>query len=340
MFFKPIPFLFIVILFTACGNKEEKKSQQTPVKVGILTIQRSNLPEELTYSGTIEPDNTAQIGFAVSGVINNVAVEEGQVVKQGQLLASIDATEYNNALAIASAGLEQAEDMYNRLNELYNKGSLPARDYIDVKTKLAQAKANKSINVKHISDSRLYSPISGIITEKKIEKGSTAAPGIPAFTIIKTDIVYAKISVPESEVGALKHGTEAGVFIRTLNDSITGKITIINPQADAISRTYSVKIQLNNNDGKLLPGMIADVSINTGRSINTITIPATAVVRDADNITYVFIANEQRKAVRKRITAGMLTGKNDIVVLEGLKDGEQVITAGQSTLKDGSVLSF
>jgi RND family efflux transporter MFP subunit len=338
MFFKPINFFTLAVLFTACANSEEKKPQQAAVKVTLLAVHANNQTQELTYSGTIEPDNTAQIGFAVSGVVNNIMVEEGQTVRQGQLLASIDATEYINALAIADAGLVQAEDMYNRLNELYNKGSLPAKDYIDIKTKLAQAKANKSINTKHITDSRLYAPMSGIITEKKIEKGSTAAPGIPAFTIIKTDVVYAKISVPESEVGALKQGRDALVFIPTLSDSATGKISIINPQGDAVSRTYAVKIKLGNAHGELLPGMIANVKINTGKVTNAITIPAKSVVRDADNITYVFVANEQHKAVRRRITAGMISGTDDIIVVDGLRDGEQVIVAGQSMLKDGSAL--
>ena len=333
--------LFIItVLLTACGSRDKKTTGEAPVKVSAIKIHTRPQPEVLAYSATIEPDNTAQIGFAVAGVVNNVQVEEGQTVTQGQLLASIDATEYSNALAIANAGLEQAQDMYNRLDGLYSKGSLPAKDYIDIKTKLAQAKANKSINEKHINDSRLYSPISGIITEKKIERGSTSAPGIPAFTIIKTDVVYAKISVPESEVGNLQKGRDAMVFIPTLHDSITGKITIINPQGDAVSRTYAVKVKLVNTGARLLPGMIADVKINTGRSANSILIPAVSVVKDADDITYVFVVNEQHRAMRKRITVGAVTGSNEVQVLDGLHDGDQVVIAGQSSLRDGNSLSF
>lgn len=338
--FKPVSFFIIATALTACGSKEIKQPQTTPVKVSVLQVQKSDIARELVYSGTIEPDNTAEIGFAVSGVVNNIAVEEGQLVKQGQLLASLDATEYSNALAIANAGLDQAEDMYTRLNTLYEKGSLPAKDYIEIKTKLAQAKANKLISAKHIADSRLYAPITGIITARRIERGSAAAPGVPAFTIIKTDMVYAKVTVPESEVGALKQGGSAMVFIPSLNDSATGKITIINPQADASSRTYSVKIKLNNQQGRLLPGMLAAINLHTGSTVSALTIPATSVVRDADDITYVFIANAQHKAVRKRITVGALTGKNDVVVTAGLNGGEQVVTAGHSNLKDGTAISL
>ncbi|WP_157305973.1 efflux RND transporter periplasmic adaptor subunit [Chitinophaga tropicalis] len=337
---RPASLIFLIAFCSSCGHKEEKQTSQVPVKVSISTIQRNDMPQIFSYSGTIEPDNTAQVGFAVSGIINGIYVQEGQLVKQGQLLATIDATEYSNALAIANAGLEQAEDLYARLNGLYEKGSLPAKDYIDIKTKLAQAKANKSINAKHIADSRLYAPITGIITEKKIEKGSTAAPGIPAFTIIKTDLVYARMSVPESEIGALQPGTVAKVFVPTLNDTITGKVSIINPQADAVSRTYIVKIKLDNSTNRLLPGMLTDISIVTGRQQAAIAIPATAVVRDADDLTYVFVANGENKAIRKRISTGRLTGASQVVITEGLNEGDKLITAGQTQLKDGSAISF
>jgi membrane fusion protein (multidrug efflux system) len=329
-----------IVFFASCKSKEEKTAAIAPLQVTVQTVQASSGTQQLNYSGTIEPDNTAQIGFAVSGVVNMVSVQEGQFVKQGQLLASIDASEYVNGLAIANAGLQQAEDLYKRLSELYEKGSLPERDFIDIKTKLAQARANKSINEKHIADSRLYAPMSGIVTAKLAVRGSTAAPGVAAFTIVKTDEVYAKVSVPESEIGSIQKGKPASIFIPTLNDSLNGVISIINPQADAASKTYSVKIRLYNSAGKLLPGMIANVSINTSKKASLITIPATAVVRDADDISYVFVANINKKAVRKRVTTGALAGSNGVTVTQGLQAGETIVTEGQSKLKDGAAISF
>lgn len=335
---KSVSLVILVAVLISCG-KEEKKSEATSVKVEVLQVSKSNYSQSLAYSGTLEPENTAQVGFSVPGVINNIAVQEGQTIREGQLLASIDATEYSNALTIATAGLEQAEDMYKRLNELYEKGSLPAKDYVDIKTKVEQAKANKSINAKRIHDSRLLAPMSGIVTSKMIERGSVAAPGVPAFVIVKTDIVYAKITVPESEVGALTNGMEAGVFIPSIGDTVKGKITIINPLADAVSKTYSVKIKLINSTGRLLPGMIAKVKVNTGKRVDAITVPATAVVRDSDEITYLFVSNKEKKAVRKRITVEGLTGENQLIVT-GLHDGDNIVIAGQSRLKEGSALSF
>lgn len=331
---------FAPMLFLSCQNQETQKTAPAPINVTILEVKNTDTPQELSYSGTIEAENTAQIGFALPGTVNHIAVQEGQFVKKGQLLASIDATEYSNALDIANAGLKQAEDLYKRLTELYEKGSLPAKDYIDIQTKVAQAKASKRISAKHIADSKLYAPISGIISAKLVEMGSTAAPGLPAFSIVKTDLVYAKIAVPETEVGNMRMGKIATVFIPTLNERITGQITIINPQAEASTRAYAVKVKLNNNQQQLLPGMIANVQIANKNKSESISVPASAVVRDADGLTYVFLSNPQKKAIRKRITPGNITGNDAIIIKEGLAEGDKVVIAGQTRLKDGTSLSF
>lgn len=334
--------LTVLIGASGCNNSKEASEgrHQMPPKVTVKKISMGMETYRLNYSGVIEPDNTAHIGFAVPGVVNAVYVNEGQFVKEGQLLASIDDTEFKDALAITEAGLEQAEDMYRRLSSLYEKGSLPEKDYIEIKTTLAQAKANKSINAKRIADSKLHASISGIISSRSIEKGSSAAPGAPAFSIVKLDRVYARISVPESEIGSLKTGREADVTVPTLGQRFKGKIAIINPQADAISRSYTVKIQLSNADGALLPGMLTNIDINTDKSIAALRIPATSVVRDADDLTYVFVVGKNNRALRKRITASGVAGENEIIVTQGLEAGEELIVAGHTQLKDGSEITF
>ena len=335
------PMVIVLLVLSSCGKeKEEEKRETPPQKVSVYQVGGAAQQQQMRYSGTIEPDNTAQIGFAVGGVVNNVSVQEGQHVRQGQLLASIDATEYTNSLAIANAGLEQAEDLYKRLHELYEKGSLPAKDFIDIKAKVAQARANKNISAKRIADSRLYAPMSGIVTRRSVERGSMAAPGVPAFTIIKTDQVYAMFSVPESEVGSLKSGMSGKVFIPTLRDTVSGKISIINPAADAVSRTYSVKLRLANPEQKLLPGMLTETIISTGKTVEALVVPAKAVIRDADNISFVYTVNEAKKAVKKRVTTGSLTGNSEVVIKDGIKPGDTIITSGQSSVKDGSPVSF
>ena len=226
----------LVLILVSCSEKKETVKEVVIPKVTVKKINSTVEKESLTYSGTIEADNTVSLGFSVPGRISKVYVQEGQKVNKGQLLATIDQTTYKNAFDIANAGLEQANDNFKRLNSLYQKGSLPERDFIAVKGAVAQANANKNLAAKNLADTKLYAPFSGMITAKMTEIGATAAPGVPAFTVMKTDKVYAKASITESEISKLKIGTDAKVEISSLNETFNGKVAIVNPSADAVTR--------------------------------------------------------------------------------------------------------
>ncbi|GAA3990110.1 efflux RND transporter periplasmic adaptor subunit [Mucilaginibacter dorajii] len=333
-------FSILVTVIAGCGSGEEQSKQaEAPIKVITKQIIPTGQPEVFSYSGTIEADNTVSLGFSVSGRVTSVNVQEGQHVNAGQLLATIETIEYQNAVRLAQAGLDQAADNFKRLNELHTKGSLPERDFITTKVSLTQAEVNKSTALKRLSDTRLYAPFAGIVSAKSVEKGATAAPGVSAFTLLKTNQVYAQASVAESEISKLTIGKNAIISIPVLSESLEGKITIINPQADAASKTFNVKIRIGNASGKLLPGMMSDIKISTGKTVDAIAIPAEAVVRDADDITYVFVVNDDHKAIRKRVaTGGLLI--NEVVITNGLQAGDKVIIAGQNKLKDGQAVSL
>lgn len=333
--------LSITLLASGCGKKETDQDQAVQsVKISMQEVTVSQQAQSLEYSGTIEADNTVSIGFSVPGRVDAVMVQEGQHVVKGQLLAAIEQNTYKNNLTVAGAGLEQAKDNFSRLDQLYKKGSLPERDYIAAKTALAQAQANKETALKNLNDTRLYASFSGIITRKLTEAGATAAPGIPAFTIVKTDKVYAVASINENEISALRIGAQAKITIPSLNKNIDARVAIINPQADDFSKTYNVKIRLDNPGGILLPGMITDISINSGKSQNAVIIPAQAVVRDHDNINYVFTAKADNTAFKKRVIISKMTGSNEVVVTEGLQAGEKLIVKGQTNLQDGTPVKF
>ena len=328
----------LAILFVSCSEKKEKVKQTIFPKVVVKELKETQQTETLKYSGTIEADNVVSLGFSVPGRIVKVYVQEGQKVKQGQLLAAVDITTFKNAFDIANAGLEQANDNFKRLNGLYQKGSLPERDFIAVKVGVAQANANKNLAAKNLSDTKLYAPFSGIVTAKMTEIGATAAPGIPAFIVMKTDKVYAKASITESEISKLKIGTDAQVEIASLNETFKGKVAILNPSADALTRTFNVKVRLDNTQNKLLPGMISNIKIETGNEISVITVPTDAIVRDANDLIYVYIVKEN-KAIKKRVLLGNFKD-NEVIVTDGLQLNDKVIIAGQRNLKDGQTVAL
>ena len=332
--------LALVAGAAGCQSKAQvQEAAAPPLRVEIQSVAAGSGQQSLTYSGTLEPEKSVQLGFAVAGIINNVAVQEGQRVRQGQLLARIDDAEYRNALAITQAGLAQSQDLYQRLSGLYQQGSLPAKDYVDIKTRVAQAQAQQNITAKHIADSRLYAPMAGVVSARLVEPGSAVSPGTPAFGLVKTDALYAKITVPESEVGALRRDQAVRVAVPMVSATVSGILAIINPQADPMTRTYSVKVKLGNADGRLLPGMLTTVTIPTQRRAEALSVPAGSVVRDADDLTYVYVVNDQRQAIRKRVITSSMLG-NNILIKSGLQPGERVVVKGQNRVQDGQTVSF
>lgn len=321
-------------LIESCKQREEKHLKNDPPTVSVALVNSQDTVQAMSYSGSISPENTTEVAFAVAGIVNKVAVEEGQAVTKGQFLASIDATEYEAALQIASVTLNQVEDAFDRFDALYKKGSFPEKDYIEIKSKVVQAQAAKAISKKRIDDSRLLAPSNGIITSKKVEAGASAAPGLPAFTIVKTDMVYAQFTVPESEIGKFARGMLVKVNVPTLGQIFNGKISIINPMADQVSKTFTLKVKLDNSSGRLLPGMIVETTTAVATSHRQLSVPLTSITNDFDGISHVFIVDSSGIVKSHRVTVGKVLG-SQVIITDGVQPGQMVVTAGQTNIRDG-----
>lgn len=329
------------VALTGCGSKDSQSAPAEEVnKVSVRMISGAAGSEQLDYSGSLEADNTVDLAFSVGGRIVAVKVEEGQHVTRGTLLAEVEAVKYQSAFEIADASYTKAKDQFGRSKELYDRGSLPERDFIAAKADLAQAKANRDIAAKDLADTRLLAPFTGVVTRKITELGSLTAPGTPVFTLTKTDVMYATASIAEGDIGHVSTGDSVLVNIPALGEQRIGSVNILNPQAESYSRTFEVKVRLRNEDGKILPGMMAQMHIYTGVSESRITIPTSCILKDTDNIAYVFLAQADHTAIKRRIAITRAVGLDEVIVSSGLQAGDQLIVAGFSRLQDGSHIQF
>ncbi len=331
--------LGLVLALVSCKHKEDDRSDAEAsalAPVAVIKLAPTKQNQTLNLSGTIQSEKTAQVTFSVQGRIASVLVDEGQAVKKGQLLATLDPRDYQYQLQQADASLLQAKDNYMRSKELYQKGSLTPKDYITAESQYLTAVANRKTAAKQVSDTRLYAPISGTVTNKMTEVGNQASPNAQAFVIDDIDHVNATMTVPETEIGNIMRNNTAEVDIPTLNQKFTGKVTSINPQADRNSNTFRTKVRLNNIHHRLLPGMIAEINLQTNQKVSYITIPPKAVIHDQDGLPYVFLVDsgEQRRAIRRHITVGQAINDR-ISVADGLRSGDLLIVEGQYRLKDG-----
>lgn len=325
------------IIFTNCKGKKEHQIQALTVVAE--TAQSHATGSQKQYVGTVEESASTAISFTGSGTITRICVDEGQHVGRGQLIAELDKTQAQNLLSNAEAQLKQANDAYNRMKQLHDNNSLAEIKWIEIQTKLEQAQSQLQLAKKNLADCSVKAPVSGVIGKKYMDAGETALPSEPVCNILNIGDVKINVSIPEKEIGKIQAHTPTTIYVESIDKSFVGGTIEKGVQADALTHTYNIKINIANKDEKLLPGMVCNVGIDineTGKSDGEkyLSVPIRSVQRSADNKLFVWIV-QGTKAHRQDITVGETIG-NRIEVTGGLKENDIIIVAGYQKLSEGT----
>lgn len=345
--------LFVLLgatVLCSCGSKKTD-NENTVVKVKTSLVQEASGETGLSYPGTIEEMSGSDISFATAGTIKSLSIHDGQAVSAGQTLGVLDPTTTDNAIVMAASAtqqaretLNQAEDAYTRMKSLHDKGSLPDIQWVEIQTKvsnarlmLKQAQASEQIARKGKTDTRLVAPFSGYISHKNAEVGQNVMPGVSVARVVKIDQVKVVLSIPEDEINNIKVGQQVRFSVASLgNESFSGTIQEKGVSADAISRCYKVKAVVSNGSHCLLPGMVCDASIIENTGTQQISLPANIIQIDIDNKPFVWTVSNG-KAHKKFITLGDNIG-NRVLIIDGLTVNDKVIISGQQKVYEGGAV--
>lgn len=331
----------LMLLFAGCGNEEHKQNNETSVKVKVEKVEFSDSSSEYFYSGTVKEENTTALSFPVMGTVSNVYAAFGETVSKGQLLATIDESSMQSAYKAAKASLHQAEDAYNRMKELHEKGSLAEIKWIDIQSKYRQAKSLEEMAKKNLDDCKLYAPYDGVISSKSVETGQNVAPGVPVFNIVSRRNMNVRISVPENEISRIEKGQRAVIVIPALDDmKLGGVVSEKGIQANPISRSYEVKIKIDESSsaGNVMPGMVTEVYISKESSSPSVVIPAGIIQLDEDNNYFVWLNNSGKATKRIVVCSGFTS--SGVTIKSGLHQGDEIIVEGQQKVSEGTLLSM
>jgi len=339
---KNVWILMLVLMVISCS---EKKGQQpkSPIRVATETVSASTAGMGQSYVGIVEEQEATAVSFTGMGVVKRVLVAEGQTVGKGQLLAEMDDTQARNVLEGAEAQMGQADDALKRYGMLHENGSLPEAQWVEIQSKVAQAKSQLQVARKNLADCRLVAPVSGIIGRKQIDAGETALPSQAVVSILDISHVKVRVSIPEAEIGAISSHTPSVIYVEAIQSSFNGGVVEKGVQADALTHTYDVRIKVPNAGRKLLPGMVARVSLNTAAAskdeASHITVPVTAVQKKADGTLFVWMIDKDNCARRTTVVLGSTMG-NRVVVTSGLQAAQRIVTEGYQKLSEGSKVAF
>ena len=329
-----VAFIISCMMLAGCTEKSRKLEKKN-VKVETISVGNTNLGGTKDYVGTIEEKMGSTLSFEIAGNITSIRVEEGDRVSKGQLLATINPTTVKEAHRATLTTLKQAQDAYRRFRPLHQSGTISDMKWVEIESKLEQAKAAESIARQQLSHSTLTAPFAGVIAAKNVDLGTYVLPGQPVLKLANVAQVNAKISVPETEISHLHVGDKVKLTVAALSGAIfRGTISEKGIDANPISHTYDVKVGITNPQGRLLPGMVCNAQVQGSAATPFhITVPSQSIELDVDNSRFVWTV-VNGKAHQQPVTTGDFEG-DGIVILSGLKAGDQVIINGQQKVSEG-----
>ena len=333
--------LLAVLMMCSC-NEKKGDGTKAPTRVKTEVVSSAGDVSGQIYVGIVEESEGTAVSFTGMGVVKRVLVNEGQVVNRGQLIAEMDDTQARNLLSGAEAQMNQANDALERYKMLHDNGSLPEVQWVEIQSKVAQAKSQYEVAKKNLADCRLTVPVSGIIGKKLVGAGETAMPSQAVVTILDISSVKVKVSIPEAEISGITASTPSTINVEAAQKQVNGGRIEKGIQADALTHTYEVRINVQNGDRKLLPGMVASVFFGSEKrkmQNEKIFLPVTAVQKRADGSLFVWTVVNDSTAHRTSVTTGETQG-NRIVISSGIENGQRVVTEGYQKLSEGTKVTF
>lgn len=330
--------LMICLVLTACNGKKEP--EQKALKVRVLTVDSLTNFSSFTYVGSVEEGSSVPMSFVGGGTIKTLEVKNGDIVKKGQKLLTVDNTSVKSLLTSAEAKLRQAEDGYARVKQVYDAGGISEVKFIEIKTQLEEARAAVTGLRKQVSNCVLTAPIDGVVCNCEVEVGQNLLPNQTAMVIVNMKDLKVTISVAENKIGKMKVGDRGVVFFPAIDSlripCVVEKKGVL---ANSITHTYDVTMNLLPDStvsqadlATLLPGMVAKVNM-LYQTHEGYVIPSYCVQNGYNQIT-VWAVNEG-VAKRREITIGSFVG-DYVLVTDGLEQGDVVVVGGFQKLYNGA----
>ena len=319
-----------VIAAVSCGNGTVQQTE-TVIEDPTVSVEQvfvKEVPQIATYTSTVQAYVKNNIAPQMSGRITKINVEIGDNVTKGQVLAEMDKT----SLLQAQLQLQNQETELERLKALYETGGISKSDFEAVELAYNVAKTQ----VENLEENTvLRSPVNGVVTARNYDAGDMYAMASPIYTVEQIKPVKLLVGISESDYSKVKKGDSVTLTADAVpGKTFYGKIGKIYPTIDPATRTFTVEVVVDNNYSTLRPGMFTRVTVDFG-SNNNVVIPDVAVVKQqGSGERFVYVLNADNTVSYKKVVLGRRMG-TEYEVLEGLSDGDKIVTGGMIRLKDG-----
>jgi RND family efflux transporter MFP subunit len=329
---------------TAAESQDSTALGPRPVKVA--QVERRDFRPTVKTTGTLVPRRHAELPALVGGKIARLPVDVGSLVRRGDLLFEVRTVDYELALQRAEATLagaevavEAAHRERERLDNLFDEGSatdqmrdLAVTDHDSALAAMEQARAARDQAEQALRDCTVRAPHDGVVTARYREPGEFIARGDPVIEIMDVSLLHAELELPERYAGLIPPGSSVSLGLQHRGTGIEGEVSTVNPKIETSTRTFMVKVDVDNSDGSLQAGLFCSASFPLPPQLDQLAVRVDALVRDEGRTT-VWIVEDGVVASREITEGPALDGW--ILVRSGLEEGDLVVVEGGGGLIEG-----
>lgn len=318
-----------------------EKAEAKVITVAVTPIQAESFKHFVEVQGVVTSKNILQVTPQMGGTITSLLIVEGQAVKKGQLVATIDNNVLKESLAEIKHQLELAVTLYNKQKTLWDQ-------QIGTEVQYLQAKANKEALEKRIvtmeaqlAMSKVYAPISGTVEKVNQKAGEMGAPGAAIAQIVNVGDLKITAKIADTYVGSVKQGASMTVKFPDINKELSTRISVVNALVDPLTRTFGIEANIPSLGGSLKPNQVAIVNINDLTKANSLVVNQNIIQKtELGDIVYVAVTENGKKVARSKVVKKGIAYNGSIEILEGLTAGDLVITQGYQELVDGTPVAY
>jgi membrane fusion protein (multidrug efflux system) len=308
------------------------------VAVEAAKVIAAPLSEQVTAIGTLLSDEAVTVSSEIPGRLKEIHFKEGEPVEKGAPLFTLDDSVYRAQLADAEAKLKLAEQTHQRTTQLFKNKYATAQSADEATSNLAVSTATVELARVQLEKTRIAAPFSGIVGLRHVSVGEYITSGQALVNLEAIDPVKADFRVPERFLPAIRVGQAIRIKVDAYpGETFEGKVYAIDPRLDVAGRSLLVRALLPNNDQRLRPGLFARVTVLLQLKEDALSVPEQAIVPQGDS-QYVFRIINGKAALTKVVIGTRREGRVEIV--DGLSAGDEVVTAGQLKIRDGSAVSI
>lgn len=310
-------------------------AQSTPSVIGTRAVLTS-WSDPIEALGTLSADESVTLSATVTEIVADINFRDGEQVEQGQLLIRLEDGEEQAQLRAAQALREERRNASNRASQLQERNLAARADVEDSQSRLRQADADIQAIEAQLANYQIKAPFSGRVGFRNISIGALVTPGMELVTLDKLDVMQLDFSVPEMYLGRLSPGLTLSTTTAAYPDEVfSGEIATLGTRIDPITRSVSVRAELDNADGRLRPGMLMEVTIQQ-RVRDTVVIPEAAIEPSGDRHFVMLIkqSDETTRLARQEVEIGERR-QGEVEIIEGLAAGDLLVFHGLQLARDG-----